>query len=153
MAAVGSNMPLSIFDNAMFKTYIRRLDSKHRTPYRLERTRIIEVMMDGAMQELSRMISERRSVLGHGFVSASTDFWTDSHRKEQFGALVINMIAEKYFVEDMDRWLFMSHETAASMGKKPVSKSFTLKFHQQPRHMLITSMVLLFIVTTGHGNS
>ena len=125
MAAVGSNVPLAIFDNAMFKTYLRRLDSKHRTPYRLERTRIVEVLMDGAMQELSRMITDRRSVLGEGFVSASTDFWTDSHRKQQFGALVINMIAEKYFVEGVERCLFMSRETAASMGKKAVSNSFT----------------------------
>ena len=74
MAAVGSNIPLSIFDNVMFKNYLRRLDSKHRTPYRLERTRIIEVLMDGAMQELGRIIRERRNVLGEGFVSASTDF-------------------------------------------------------------------------------
>jgi hypothetical protein len=59
MAAVSSNMPLSIFDNAMFKTYLRRLDSKHRTLYHLERTRIIEVLMDGAMQELlSRMMDK-----------------------------------------------------------------------------------------------
>ncbi len=41
MAAVGSNIPLSIFDNVMFKNYIRRLDSKHRTPYRLEMTILI----------------------------------------------------------------------------------------------------------------
>ena len=70
------------------------------------------------------MITDHHSVLGQGFVSASTDFWTDSHRKQQFDALVINMIAEKYFVEDMARWLFMSHVTAASMGKKSVSNLF-----------------------------
>jgi hypothetical protein len=130
MAAVGSNIPLSIFDNVMFKNYLRRLDSKHRTPYRLERTRIIEVLMDGAMQELSRIIKERRDVLEEGFVSASTDFWTDSHRRQQFGALIINMIAEKYFVEDTEQWLFMSHETAMARGKKAVSYfSFILCIH------------------------
>jgi hypothetical protein len=121
MAAVGSNVPLSIFDNVMFKNYLRRLDSKHRAPYCLERTRIIEVLMDGAMQELSRMIKECRNILREGFVSASTDFWTDLHCRQQFGALVINMIAEKYFVEDTELWLFMSHETAETMGKKAVS--------------------------------
>ncbi len=121
MAAVGSNIPLSIFDNVMFKNYLRCLDSKHRTPYRLERTRIIEVLMDGAMQELSRIIKERRDVLEEGFVSASTDFWTDSHRRQQFGALIINVIAEKYFIEDTEQWLFMSHETAMARGKKEVS--------------------------------
>jgi hypothetical protein len=56
MAAVGSNVPLSIFDNVMFKNYLWHFDSKHRAPYCLERTRIIEVLMDDAMQELSRMI-------------------------------------------------------------------------------------------------
>ncbi len=120
MAAVGSNIPLSIFDNVMFKNYLRCLDSKHRTPYRLERTRIIEVLMDGAMQELSRIIRERRNVLEEGFVSASTDFWTDSHRRQQFGALIINLIAEKYFVEETEQWLFMSKETASTRGKKTV---------------------------------
>jgi hypothetical protein len=118
MATVGSNVPLSIFDNVMFKNYLRRLDSKHRAPYHLERTRIIEVLMDGAMQELSRMIKERRNILREEFVSASTDFWTDLHCRQQFGALVINMIAEKYFVEDTELWLFMSHKTAETKGKK-----------------------------------
>ncbi len=120
MAAVGSNVPLSIFDNVMFQNYLRRLDSKHRAPYCLERTRI-EVLMDGAMQELSRMIKEHRNILREGFVSASTDFWTDLHCRQQFGALVINMIDEKYFVEDTELWLFMSRETAETMGKKAVS--------------------------------
>jgi hypothetical protein len=54
MAAVGSNVPLSIFDNVMFKNYLQHLDSKHRAQYCLERMRIIEVLMDGAMQELSK---------------------------------------------------------------------------------------------------
>jgi hypothetical protein len=121
MAAVGSNMPLSIFDNVVFKNYLRHLDSKHRAPYHLERTRIIEVLMGGAMQELSRMIKERCNMHREGFVSASTDFWTDLHRRQQFGTLVINMIAEKYFVEDTELWLFMSRETAETMGKKAVS--------------------------------
>jgi hypothetical protein len=75
--------------------------------------------MDGAMQELSRIITERRDVLEEGFVSASTDFWTDSHHRQQFGALV--------FIEDTEQWLFMSHETAMSRGKKEVSNfSFIL---------------------------
>jgi hypothetical protein len=96
MARVSSNMPLNVFDTAMFKQYLCHLDSKHPSPYCLERTQIIEVLMDGAMLELSRIITNRHKALDEGFVSASTDFWTDSHRKEQFGAVVINIIAETY---------------------------------------------------------
>jgi hypothetical protein len=40
--------------------------------------------------------------------------------KEQFGALVINMIAEKYFVDELDMWLFMSRETAKCLETKGV---------------------------------
>ncbi len=67
------------------------------------------------------MIKECRNILREGFVLASTDFWTDLHHRHQFGALVINMMAEKYFVEDTELWLFMSRETAETMGKKAVS--------------------------------
>jgi hypothetical protein len=76
--------------------------------------------MDGAMLELSRIRTNRHKALDEGFVSTSTDFWTDSHRKEQFGALVINMIAEKYFVDELDVWLFMSCETAKRLETKGV---------------------------------
>ncbi len=120
MAGVSSNMPLNVFDTAMFKQYFCCLDSKHCSPYCLERTRIIEVLMDGAMLELSRIITNCCKALNEGFDSASTDFWTDSHRKEQFGALVINMIAEKYFVDELDMWLFMSRETAKCLETKGV---------------------------------
>ncbi len=67
------------------------------------------------------MIKECHNILREGFVSASTDFRTDSHCRQQFGTLVINMIAEKYFVEDTELWLFMSCKTADTMGNKAVS--------------------------------
>ncbi len=76
--------------------------------------------MDGALLELSRIITNRCKALDERFVSASTDFWTDSHRNEQFGALVINMMAEKCFVDELDMWLFMSHETAKRLKTKGV---------------------------------
>ncbi len=37
MAIVGSNMPLSIFDNKMFQNYLQFLNSKYRTPPQMER--------------------------------------------------------------------------------------------------------------------
>jgi hypothetical protein len=110
MAGVSSNMPLNVFDTAMFKQYLHHLDSKHRSPYCLERTQIIEVLMDSAMLELSRIITYHCKEFNEAFVSASTDFWTYSHRKEQFGTHLINMIAENYFVDELDMWLFMSRE-------------------------------------------
>jgi hypothetical protein len=76
------------------------------------------------MLELSRIINNHHKALNEGFVSASTDFWTDSHRKEQFGAHVINMIAEKCFVDELNMWLFMSRDTAERLETKGVRLFF-----------------------------
>ncbi len=116
MAIVGSNMLLSIFDNAMLQNYLRSFNSKHRTPHQVERNQIIEAMMDCAMKELSNILSNRCAELRGGFVSASTDFWTDSHRKEQFGALVIDLVAEQYLVKGLGKYISMSKETAKLLG-------------------------------------
>ena len=58
-AAVGCKLPLSVFDNHHFTSYVKSLDSKHCPPHRLERMRILEVMIDGAMMEFSRIVKVR----------------------------------------------------------------------------------------------
>jgi hypothetical protein len=73
--------------------------------------------MDYTMKELSSILSNRRAELGGGFVSASTDFWTDSHRKEQFGAFVVDLVAEQYMVKGLGRYMFMSRATAKQLGE------------------------------------
>ncbi len=50
-AAVASKTPLRVFDNPQMREYLRKLDPKHSSPYCLERTRILEVLMDAAMKE------------------------------------------------------------------------------------------------------
>ncbi len=41
-------------------------------------------------------MAERRMELLSRFLSGTIDFWTDSHRKQQFGCFVVDMIAGKY---------------------------------------------------------
>jgi hypothetical protein len=49
-------------------------------------------------------------LLGPGFMCGSIDFWTDGHRKESYGALVMDMLAEQYDMEN-GQSLFMRQET------------------------------------------
>jgi hypothetical protein len=53
----------------------------------------------------------KQEALGGAFVSASTDFWSDPHWKEQFGTLVIDLTAYEFEVEGCDEYYFMSKET------------------------------------------
>jgi hypothetical protein len=129
LAAIGCKSPLSIFDNKFMKMYTTALNSKHKTPYRLERNRIVEVILDYAMLEYSQILTERRQVLGDGFVSVSTDFWTDPHRKEQFASLMGDLTAYEYVVEGADEWYFMIKATVERLDKKVVSAIVSSHIH------------------------
>ena len=94
LAAVAGKQPLSLFDNMHFRAYIHKINPKHSLPHRLERNRIVEVIIDYAIGELSQIAAERRLLLGEGFMSANIDFYTDQHRKDCFGVLVMNLIGE-----------------------------------------------------------
>ena len=59
MAMVTSKSVLSLFDGIDMREYIEGLDSKHTPPHRLERIRLLEVIMDRAMLEL-RLINDVR---------------------------------------------------------------------------------------------
>ena len=109
-AAVGGKLPLSVFDNVFVRSYLAQLNLRHRPPYQLERISIIECMIDYAKLELGLIMTERRLELISGFLSGTIDFWTDSHRKQQFGCFVVDMIAEKYEMEN-GQALFMSRMT------------------------------------------
>jgi hypothetical protein len=67
-------------------------------------------MMDIAMHELNQILTEQRQQLHDGFVSDTINFWTDSHRREQYGSFVIDITAEKYKFENGTA-LFMSKKT------------------------------------------
>lgn len=79
------------------KQYFCHVDTKHRTPYHLESNHIDEVMIDGAMLELKKIISEHCEEFGVGFSSSTSDFLTKSFDRQKYGAFVISLLTEKYY--------------------------------------------------------
>lgn len=115
-AVVGGKLPLSVFENPHVKAYVQGLNPKHRPPHRLERIRILEVMMDYAIIEVSKILQERRDELGEAFMSGTIDFFTDPHRREAFGVFVIDTTAHSYHMAN-GQSLFMSKETKERLGR------------------------------------
>jgi hypothetical protein len=124
MAAISSKIPLSVFSNVYFRNYARSLDPKHRPPHNLAINRIIEVLIDGMVLEFVRIVDEHRKLLRQGFISLSTDFATDPNRRQSFGVVLLDLVAEKYDLND-GRTLFMSRETAKKC-KDLLSVSFII---------------------------
>ena len=56
ITSVVSMDTLSVFDNVFMREYLKGLDPKHKPPHRLERIRLVEVLIDGAMMEFGRII-------------------------------------------------------------------------------------------------
>ncbi len=111
---MGGKLLLSVFDNVFVRSYLVQLNQKHHPPYQLEPICIIECMIDYAKLELGLIMTERRLELISGFLSGTIDFWTDSHRKQQFGCFFVDMIAEKYEMEN-GQALFMSRVTKSRL--------------------------------------
>ncbi len=101
-ASVGGKLLLSVFENVFVRDYLAQLNPKHCPPYQLEYIRIIECIVNYVYVrlELGLNMAERRVELLSGCLSETIDFWTDSHRKQQFGCFVVDMIAEKYEMEN-----------------------------------------------------
>ena len=55
IAAVGSINTLSVFNNVFMQEYIKGLDLKHKPPHRLERIRLVEVLINGIMMEFDHI--------------------------------------------------------------------------------------------------
>jgi hypothetical protein len=104
-AAVGGKLPLSVFENVFIREYLAQLNPKHHPPYCLERIRIIEYMIDYAKLELGFIMEESHLESLSGFLSGTIDFWVGSHRTQQFGCFVVDMIAGKY---ELENWQALS---------------------------------------------
>ena len=55
IVAVGRMNTLSVFDNLFMREYLKGLDPKNKPPHRLERIRLVEVLIDDAMMEFGRI--------------------------------------------------------------------------------------------------
>ncbi len=76
----------------------------------------MEVINDYVSSEIAKILEEQRLELEEGFVLVATDIWMDPHCHEQFGALVIDLIARSYFVDSCGKYMFMSKQTAERLG-------------------------------------
>ena len=79
------------------------------------------MLADVAHLEFLKILEEQCRELGDGFESANTDFWTDLHQKEYFGALLVDVTAFHYELEG-GQTVFMSQSTKEQIDDTLFSK-------------------------------
>ena len=120
-----------------------KLNLKHRSPHRLERSRITEVVINLAMLEFKDIVDERRDELSTSFVSVTTDFWTNPHQKDAFGARVADVIVLKYTLANGTSFS-MSTKTAQSLGEHIITVCLLLTNRMFECFYLISYLLCIF---------
>ena len=79
--------------------FFRSLDPSYSPPNRLAFMRIVRLLDQAVMREYRRIISDNAILYGSNFVSSNSDFYTNKERRESFGCLVANTLAQQYVFE------------------------------------------------------
>ena len=87
--------------------------------------------MDRAMLELSQIISDARVKLFSAFTTGTIYFWTDSHRRESYAVMMIDLVAEKYKMVSR-RTFFMSRKTKSEIDRNLIVGDAVLDVLETP---------------------
>ena len=131
LAIASGSHSLYLFQEDYMRDYLQSLDPRHTPPHQHERIHLLEVIMDRAMLELLQIIGDARARLVNSFMTGTIDFWTDSHRREPYAVMMIDLIAEKYRLSN-GRCLFMSRKTRSETSSNLVLGEAILDLLESP---------------------
>jgi hypothetical protein len=58
--------------------------------------RLVRLLEQALFREFKRIVADNALLYGSDFISTNSDFYTNRERRESFGCLVANMLAQKY---------------------------------------------------------
>jgi hypothetical protein len=64
--------------------------------------RLVRLLEQAVFREYHRIVNDNALLYGTDFVSTNSDFYTNKERRESFGCLVSNMLAQQYHLEVSD---------------------------------------------------
>lgn len=155
MFCIEANCPTICLQGHNAVRFFRSLDPSHVPPHRIAFMRLVRLLDQALFREYHRIVNDNALLYGTDFVSTNSDFYTNKERRESYGCLVANMLAQQYVFND-GRRLFMSTRTYNEGGKKLVVMAemekrdleTILAFDQFNESK--TSMNIAAWLTTGH---
>jgi hypothetical protein len=79
--------------------FFRSLCPTYSPPSRLAFMRIVRLLDQAVLREYRRIIADNVIQYGMKFASTNSDFYTNKERRESFGCLVANTLAQQYVFE------------------------------------------------------
>jgi hypothetical protein len=79
--------------------FFQSLDPSHVPPHRVAFMRIVRLLEAAIFREFHRIVNDNALLYGSDFVSTNSDFYTNKERRESYGCLVANMMAQQYLFD------------------------------------------------------
>jgi hypothetical protein len=76
--------------------FFQLLEPTHVPPHRLAFMRIVRLLDKAVLREYQRIVVDNALLYGVDFVSTNSDFYTNRERRQSFGCIVSNMMAQPY---------------------------------------------------------
>lgn len=76
--------------------FFQLLDPAHVPPHRVAFMRLTRLLEQAVFREYHRIVSDNAQLYGADFVSTNSDFYTNKERRESYGCIIANMLAQQY---------------------------------------------------------
>ena len=97
--SIDSNCATSCLQGSFALRFFQCLNKMHTPPYRVAFMRIVRLIQQAVFREYKRIICDNALSYGSKFVSTNSDFYTNSERRQSFGCIVSNMLAQRYVLK------------------------------------------------------
>jgi hypothetical protein len=91
-------------------------------PHRVKFNKYVRVASDVIFEEIAGIVEDCAAELDGPFASLASDFYRDRFRREDYGALTVNLTAKLYRLRKKDRLVFMSSKTLNRLSNQQKSK-------------------------------
>jgi hypothetical protein len=110
MYAIEGNGAAASLQGNFAKRFFRHLDPLHTPPQTVPFMRIVRLLDQAVSREYKRLINNNVIWLGSSFASTNSDFYVNPERRETYGAVVSNMVCDRYLFKE-GRAMFVSRRT------------------------------------------
>jgi hypothetical protein len=79
--------------------FFQLLDPSHVPPHRVAFMRLVRLLEKAVFREYHRLVNDNALLYASDFASTNSDFYTNKERRELYGCLVSNMLAQQYLLK------------------------------------------------------
>jgi hypothetical protein len=96
MFCIESNCAMVCLQGTHAIRFFQLLEPSHVPPHRIAFMRLTRLLEKAVFREYHRIVADNALLYGTDFASTNSDFYTNKERRESYGCLVANMLAQQY---------------------------------------------------------